>query len=309
MGADRSVATGRPSSRRPALAAALLLLLLFLLTSSVAVFFHTRSVCSVVDVEPFSSPLGAADAVVLDRTLRTVVGVLDRLNATYFMVGGTLLGSYRHHGRIPWDDDVDLMISSAEKRRLWAALTTTDPGYRVVTLGSSVDSRLHWKFFAVDARVKPIRWPFVDDLFFPSTRWPNVDLMFYDADDPADVRNESPWFPDDRYPRSVIFPLRRRPFDGLLLPAPCNPPAALGVYYRPDECVAPAYSHYCERSIASSVTAPCSSLRSRVPLVERRTLAVPDSGGSDDVTRTAVVEILVLGNRTVGEWTGHVGCV
>lgn len=40
----------------------------------------------------------------------TIVGALREHNMTFMMMGGTLLGSYRHHGLIPWDDDVDLVV-------------------------------------------------------------------------------------------------------------------------------------------------------------------------------------------------------
>lgn len=48
----------------------------------------------------------AASLEVLDR----VIKICDKYDLTYYTYGGTLLGQVRHHGFIPWDDDLDIAM-------------------------------------------------------------------------------------------------------------------------------------------------------------------------------------------------------
>lgn len=50
--------------------------------------------------------------------LKRIKGLCDKLGLKYVLAWGTLIGAIRHHGFIPWDDDVDIMMPRPDHDKL-----------------------------------------------------------------------------------------------------------------------------------------------------------------------------------------------
>jgi len=118
----------------------ILLLLMCLLVGAVVLL------ADILQSAPFESPMADQDVATFRRTLKVLTAALDSTNVSYFMTAGTLLGSFRHHGRIPWDDDADLSVRTADKEIVWNTLTALFPNYGLF-LGGRMESWYHWKFY------------------------------------------------------------------------------------------------------------------------------------------------------------------
>ena len=57
----------------------------------------------------------------LQKVLLNILSDIDELmreyNVRYFLDGGSALGAIRHHGFIPWDDDIDIIVLPEDKEK------------------------------------------------------------------------------------------------------------------------------------------------------------------------------------------------
>lgn len=47
---------------------------------------------------------------ILNETMKAFIAFCDMHNLQYYACAGSCLGAIRHHGIIPWDDDIDVIM-------------------------------------------------------------------------------------------------------------------------------------------------------------------------------------------------------
>ncbi len=90
---------------------------------------------------PEGSTLRKAQLRMLD-ILSVVDEIFRRNHIDYWLHGGSLLGAVRHHGFIPWDDDVDIAVRSSDMPRVRKVLQAELPN-NLCFQDATTDSRYH----------------------------------------------------------------------------------------------------------------------------------------------------------------------
>ena len=180
------------------------------------------------NVKYFKTSLNHRQQFLTRDILKVCTDILTKNNITFFMTAGTLLGSYMHHGMIPWGDDLDLFLPVSEKARIYIVLLKLQPKYRVVK------EYPRWKFFSNEStEFKRYGWA-----------WPFIDLIFY-ADYGGYIQ-EIDELNREKIEKSYVFPLIKRPYWDLLLPAPRNTSRYLKKRYSLDKCFTNSWNHSSE---------------------------------------------------------------
>ena len=182
------------------------------------------------------------------------IDICRQNNITYFIYGGTLIGSYRHHGFIPWDDDVDVFVDSRKKQFFKETVSKNYPNF---TAGDHTN--FQWKFYhnvlSVYRRNK-VRWPYIDIFFYNTNKTHVYDVTYGYKRNPI-------------FKKETIFPLRKRPFEGALLESPQRTDSMLNQMYNISNCRTNSFSHKYERPSKWSKNVRCTELYKHFPFVIR----------------------------------------
>ncbi len=220
----------------------------------------------------FKSTLTPHDKMMLMDTASYLVSVCEDLNITCMMYGGTLLGSWRHHDIVPWDDDIDIILNINEKDELYSALTKDNRQFHAVSAGPRL------KLFSINgSRTSTYPW-----------LWPYVDISFYyeNATHIWDSSIESNMY---KYRKSITFPPHLRPLGELLMYAPRDTFAHLDTYFKGKKCQTYHYSHKREKVRKEKVISiPCETLKNDIGFVHRSNNSV-----------NGITEVMMLGTTVI----------
>ena len=72
------------------------------------------------------------------QLLKEINDICNRHDIPYYLAGGTLIGAIRHKGFIPWDDDLDIMMTRDNWLRFAEVCKTEMPHLMVILAGLGI---------------------------------------------------------------------------------------------------------------------------------------------------------------------------
>ncbi|VUZ44120.1 unnamed protein product [Hymenolepis diminuta] len=212
--------------------------------------------------EKFDVKLSEGQYASLTRLLREFQRVMISINlqSDWFICAGSLLGSWRHHNMIPWDDDIDVCVDVQYREILNSVLRKLPWDYS--TVSQRENDKLFFKPLDENATVNsltigsfrtPHRWS-----------WPFLDIFYYQRNE----SNSELILFSKKHDIKEVFPLIYRPLGNHWYPTPRSPVLVLQKYYNGNVCFSSGYKHSLERSTRSE-TVECESLLNRHPFVRR----------------------------------------
>ncbi|XP_074658048.1 uncharacterized protein LOC141911009 [Tubulanus polymorphus] len=212
-------------------------------------------------------------------------------NLTYMLFGHSLLGAFRHHGFIPWDDLFTVTMSEPSMNRMTKVLRNADDDENRPTFDLRLNVMREGKYMKVFKPYEKGNWIKLGwEEPYPWT-WPYIDIYPY-REEGLIVQYTSTEFGKNWDKKRHVFPLIKMPFEGLRLPVPRRVDLILNRQDAVERCDGNKYNHKREARINNPTQTPCNELTKEHPFVKRTC-----SGGA------TVKETLELDGLALHTWT------
>ena len=166
--------------------------------------------------------LNASEYKELDILMRDLGKALEKYKVRYWMDGGTMLGSLRHRGMIPWDDDVDFGVLDIDEDKLHKALKSLEGKYDV-----------DW-----DEETSPVCRRVIISSKKTAEGFPFAEFFIYKIKKGRThfrcKEDEDSWGKKCYHELKNLFPLRKYPYGNVDLQGPNNPIPFLNTCYGDD---------------------------------------------------------------------------
>lgn len=233
-------------------------------------------------LDKFKPSMSVQEQKYIMYSMLSATQAMAAFNITYIVRGGSLIGYYRHHGRMPWDEDVDILVNSAQWELARVVLSC------LPDLQINLGNEYMWKLFHKDAQL----WR--NEKFI---KFPYVDIFLY-REDSESVWPLTIWMKLITMRKDWALPPSKGVFEGWPIFVPNQPAKVLNDLY-PGRVMLDCYSQIFHRrqreSVATKkrVVVPCSMLRGIYPLVVRR------------IEHGMVIEERTLGLRTLSTFKAN----
>ncbi|VDD80584.1 unnamed protein product [Mesocestoides corti] len=204
----------------------------------------------------------------LTKYLNLIADIMrtNNLEDKWFLSGGTLLGSLRHHDLIPWDDDADVLVDIKYRGLIQRAIESRrSEGFHVYKSGYK------------DKVYMSILPSTINDVDVEGTRqvswrdygWPFLDICYYKIEGKTLHELESYNLQHYSYLVDDVFPLVYRPFGEMWVPTPKRAVKVLvEMYPRNVDCIYNGFSHLAEWRYRRAIAA-CGQLAGKYAFVRR----------------------------------------